>query len=245
MIMSKKSARFWTRNSQTPWPRPTYSLSDGFPLSTLLNVAIEHRLMHAETLAYMLHQLPLESESAANRISRRSTPPIVLTAASTFPRGRLRSAFRAARRSFGWDNEYEAHRVNVPAFAIDQYKVTNQQYLEFIDAGGYETREFWGDDDNRADWTWISASGNFASGFLETRRRSVALSHHVRRSSAAAGLAGLRKSGGSESVCALGREVAAHGSRVAARGIRHLRHGDERAYPWGRRTTPDASIRQL
>ena len=32
---------------------------DGFPLATLLNVAIEHRLMHAETLAYMFHQLPL------------------------------------------------------------------------------------------------------------------------------------------------------------------------------------------
>ncbi|MGC2096432.1 MAG: DinB family protein, partial [Candidatus Sulfotelmatobacter sp.] len=32
--------------------------SDGFSLTTLLNVAIEHRLMHAETLAYMLHQLP-------------------------------------------------------------------------------------------------------------------------------------------------------------------------------------------
>src|SRR5262249_41575565 len=28
--------------------------------SVLLNVAIEHRLMHAETLAYMLHQLPFE-----------------------------------------------------------------------------------------------------------------------------------------------------------------------------------------
>ena len=28
-------------------------------LATLLNVAIEHRLMHAETLAYMLHRLPL------------------------------------------------------------------------------------------------------------------------------------------------------------------------------------------
>src|SRR5712671_7086455 len=36
--------------------------ADGFPLSTLLNVAIEHRLMHAETLAYMLHQLPLDKK---------------------------------------------------------------------------------------------------------------------------------------------------------------------------------------
>src|SRR5271163_789597 len=33
---------------------------DGFPLSTLLNVAIEHRHMHAETLAYMFHQLPFD-----------------------------------------------------------------------------------------------------------------------------------------------------------------------------------------
>src|SRR5215472_15791526 len=30
---------------------------DGFSLDTLLDVAIEHRLMHVETLAYMLHQL--------------------------------------------------------------------------------------------------------------------------------------------------------------------------------------------
>src|ERR1700751_4900558 len=30
------------------------ALTDNFPLSTLLNVAIEHRLMHAETLSYML-----------------------------------------------------------------------------------------------------------------------------------------------------------------------------------------------
>src|ERR1700687_4375089 len=33
---------------------------DGVPLDTLLNVAIEHRLMHVETLAYMLHQLHLD-----------------------------------------------------------------------------------------------------------------------------------------------------------------------------------------
>ncbi|MGF6917135.1 hypothetical protein OKW28_001308 [Paraburkholderia sp. 40] len=34
----------------------------------LLNVAIEHRLMHAETLAYMLHQLPLAQKN--HRVAR-------------------------------------------------------------------------------------------------------------------------------------------------------------------------------
>src|SRR5207302_10438577 len=36
----------------------------------LLDVAIEHRLMHVETLCYMLHQLPLE-----RKLVRRVSPP--------------------------------------------------------------------------------------------------------------------------------------------------------------------------
>jgi len=45
--------------------------------------------------------------------------------------------------------------VDVPAFAVDQYKVTNGQYLDFILAGGYETRSFWTDND----WNWKTAHG--------------------------------------------------------------------------------------
>jgi ergothioneine biosynthesis protein EgtB len=57
---------------------------------------------------------------------------------------------RGDRSAFGWDNEYEAHRVIVPAFAIDEYKVSNGQYLEFIAAGGYENHAVWTEDD----WKW-------------------------------------------------------------------------------------------
>src|SRR5664279_525714 len=40
----------------------THSSTTGwrYPQDVILNVAIEHRLMHAETLAYMFHQLPVE-----------------------------------------------------------------------------------------------------------------------------------------------------------------------------------------
>ena len=50
-------------------------MRDGFTLETLLNVAIEHRLMHVETLAYMFHQLPLDTKvprSESSRFSRLS-----------------------------------------------------------------------------------------------------------------------------------------------------------------------------
>ena len=49
---------------------------DGFPLDTLLNVAIEHRLMHVETLAYMLHQLPLDRKISPNHLVPPNAAPV-------------------------------------------------------------------------------------------------------------------------------------------------------------------------
>ncbi len=122
---------------------------DGFPLSTLLNVAIEHRLMHAETLAYMLHQLPLDRKIRQASVPDSSHSPIEHRNIQ-IPAGSATLGLARNSNLFGWDNEFEAHTVDVPAFSIDRYKVTNQQYLEFIAAGGYENKSFWTADD----WAW-------------------------------------------------------------------------------------------
>jgi ergothioneine biosynthesis protein EgtB len=129
---------------------------DGFPLSALLNVAIEHRLMHAETLAYLLHQLPLDRKVRQSEFLTSATPPADY-ASVEIPAGAVTLGLSRASDSFGWDNEYVAHIVNGPEFAIDKYKVTNRQYLEFIHAGGYETCAFWGDGKDNDDWDWKSA----------------------------------------------------------------------------------------
>jgi len=132
--------------------------ADGFPLSTLLNVAIEHRLMHAETLAYMLHQLPLDK-----KLLQRESLDVVTSPGAhhsiDIPAGSVTLGLSRDSGLFGWDNEFEAHRVNVPAFSIDQYQVTNQQFLEFMDAGGYETRALWIDNGNNEDWEWKAERG--------------------------------------------------------------------------------------
>ncbi len=125
---------------------------DGFALDTLLNVAIEHRLMHVETLAYMLHQLPLDQKIPQDSPLRPVPPPLAYRMIE-IPAGVATLGLSRGSETFGWDNEYEAHRINVPSFAIDQYEVTNQQFLEFMAAGGYETRAFWSDDD----WNWKTA----------------------------------------------------------------------------------------
>ena len=122
---------------------------EGFSRETLLNVAIEHRLMHVETLAYLLHQMPLDRKirqgSDASPVTHPVTPRMV-----TIPSGVATLGLPRSSGSFGWDNEYEAHEANVPAFEIDQFKVTNGQYLDFINAGGYEVRSLWSDED----WQW-------------------------------------------------------------------------------------------
>jgi ergothioneine biosynthesis protein EgtB len=121
-----------------------------FSLATLLNVAIEHRLMHAETLAYMLHQLPLDKKIL--RATENLSAPPVEPRMIDIPAGRAVLGQRRSDEKFGWDNEFEAVSLDVPAFAIDQYKITNRQYLDFVLAGGYDTPALWSDDD----WKWRS-----------------------------------------------------------------------------------------
>jgi gamma-glutamyl hercynylcysteine S-oxide synthase len=123
----------------------------------LLNVAIEHRLMHAETLAYMLHQLPLDRKvKPPAQPSKQGKPAAPATSGPAapgmveIPRGAATLGMARENVSFGWDNEFEAQVVEVPAFAIDRYKVTNRDFLRFMAAGGYEDRAWW----RNQDWAW-------------------------------------------------------------------------------------------
>ncbi len=119
----------------------------------LLNVAIEHRLMHAETLTYMLHQLPAQQKMRWPHHLELVAPPVEPQMVE-IPSGTATLGLpRHDSDIFGWDNEYEIHRVDVPAFAVDRYMVTNRQFLAFMSAGGYEDRKLWKEDD----WEWKTA----------------------------------------------------------------------------------------
>jgi gamma-glutamyl hercynylcysteine S-oxide synthase len=51
---------------------------------------------------------------------------------------------------FGWDNEFDAHTLVVPEFAIDSHNVRNRDFMRFMQAGGYENQALWTADD----WAW-------------------------------------------------------------------------------------------
>jgi iron(II)-dependent oxidoreductase len=63
--------------------------------------------------------------------------------------------------AFGWDNEFEEHQVEVPAFVIDSQNVTNHDYLRFTLEGGYENRALW----TNAGWEWITSQDRKHAAF--------------------------------------------------------------------------------
>jgi formylglycine-generating enzyme required for sulfatase activity len=106
----------------------------------IIHVAIEHRLMHAETLSYLIHNLPPGMKRAPDTVSPR---------AGAVPRNEYREILSGSATlgqpgngSFGWDNEFEEMTTEVPGFSIQRYKVTNGEYLTFVQQGG-PVPHFW------------------------------------------------------------------------------------------------------
>lgn len=52
--------------------------------------------------------------------------------------------------SFGWDNEYGERNVDVPSFAASEHMITNGEFWEFVNDGGYRASKYWSDDG----WQW-------------------------------------------------------------------------------------------
>jgi len=117
---------------------------------------LEHELMHQETLRYMLHRLPY----AQKRGPAAPPPHEVAGLARHAPAVRVPAgvATLGARRGeipFGWDNEFPETCRSVPAFTIDTAPVTNEKFLDFVEAGGYADPSFW----PPGDFEWLSRSG--------------------------------------------------------------------------------------
>lgn len=106
------------------------------------SMVVQHEAQHQET---MLQTLDLRSRAdpypPAARRNRRRPRPVddeerVLVPAGPFTLG-------TDDRTAAYDNERPAHTVDVPAFAIDRFPVTNRRYAAFIADGGYDRPELW------------------------------------------------------------------------------------------------------
>jgi ergothioneine biosynthesis protein EgtB len=112
---------------------------------------LEHEAMHQETLLYMWHRLPFEQKRKPAGYEPRVTGDSPRVETIEIPAGCATLGVARGTNRFGWDNEHPAMSVNVQTFTIDRHNVTNERYLEFVDAGGYRDPQWWRADD----WTWL------------------------------------------------------------------------------------------
>src|SRR5262249_34588009 len=137
--------------------------------SLAVRTVLEHEDMHQETLQYILHRLDYaqkvrpDGRTAARVSGEPPQPRRVRIPAGAATVGAVRD-----EAEFAWDNELDAHVVDVPAFSIDVCSVTNRDFLEFIESGGYANDSLW-DEEGLA---WIRSHTVRHPLFWEERRGS-------------------------------------------------------------------------
>ncbi len=112
---------------------------------------LEHEAMHQETLLYMWHQLPYDQKRRPTGYEPQPDGPAPRQQWIEIPAGRATLGVDPGVIPFSWDNERPASVVDVDAFAINQHDVTNEAFLEFVEAGGYGDARWW----RPEDWSWV------------------------------------------------------------------------------------------
>ncbi len=107
-----------------------------------------HEDMHAEAFHYTRHTLAYDAPSLAAAAAPMK-PGANGSGDAEFPGGAfLLGAHRGS--GFVHDNEKWAHEAFVRPFRMARSSVTNREFLEFVEAGGYERRAMW----SEAGWLW-------------------------------------------------------------------------------------------
>lgn len=101
-------------------------------------LALAHEDMHGEAMLYTLQTLGLGAPEPLNGA-------LLLTSGGgdiALPGGTLHMG-SADLGGFVFDNELRGHAVKVAPFTIASELVSNSQYAEFVDDGGYQQRRYW------------------------------------------------------------------------------------------------------
>lgn len=114
------------------------------PLWIIL-MGVEHERIHLETSSVLFRELPIEMVKPhpvwGNVCQLAGDAPeneMVSVAGGKVELGKSK-----ANPIYGWDNEYGYLAEEVKAFRASKYLVSNQEFLSFIEAGGYTDRSYW------------------------------------------------------------------------------------------------------
>ena len=117
----------------------------------IVMMGIEHERIHLETSSVLIRQLPLD-QVVAGRFGEICTESgeAPVNEMLTVEGGSVTLGKPSNHPIYGWDNEYGKHAEDVAEFKAAKYLTSNQEFLEFINDGGYATEEYWTEEG----WNW-------------------------------------------------------------------------------------------
>ena len=113
-------------------------------LAWIILMGSEHERIHLETSSVIMRMLSLddlnESEDWQSCPYKDKAPANALlkVTGKTLKLGKAEDD-----QTYGWDNEYGVAAVDIPSFNASRYLVSNQEFMAFVEAGGYQSPEFW------------------------------------------------------------------------------------------------------
>ena len=120
------------------------------PIWALL-MGIEHSRIHLETSSMLLRQLPVDKLKRPQGLNYApSNGEIPDNQMREVPGGVVKLGKRRDDLTFGWDSEYGNLEVKVKTFLVSQNLITNGEFLEFVQGGGYNNSNYW----NTESWEW-------------------------------------------------------------------------------------------
>jgi gamma-glutamyl hercynylcysteine S-oxide synthase len=138
-------------------------------LSYFVNLATFHEAMHCEALTY--------SRQTLGYTAPKGTCPgehdVVAIDGDAAIGGGPFLLGAGSGEGFVFDNEKWAHLVELEPFDMSRTAVTNAQFAEFVDDGGYQHRALW----SKAGWRWREEAGATSHVYWQ-KRDSV---WHMRR----------------------------------------------------------------
>ena len=108
--------------------------------SYLFTMSIHHECQHQELLVYDLKHL-LGDQYRPVKMTTVEKPSSLKQESIKIPGGIYKMGYSG--NDFCYDIELPEHKVYLNDFQIENFPVTNAQYLEFIEVGGYDDFSFW------------------------------------------------------------------------------------------------------
>lgn len=123
--------------SSITWDSPWWAILMG----------VEHERIHLETSSVLIRQHDLVRVKTHSQwpacTETHAAPENTLV---SIPAGQVLLNKSFSDQRYGWDNEYGSHQVEIPEFKVSRFLVSNQEFLVFVEQGGYQDDNYWNEE---------------------------------------------------------------------------------------------------